>query len=230
MIREGRIASIGESKAPPAGVRVIDGTGKYVIPGLIDMHAHIVGLEPRFNRDTTLPFLRTLLRFGVTTVRDPGAITSDAVVLRRMLRDGQVEGPQLFTAGRILNSSDFNPEPFVIVRDEAQVRDEIRWQARAGVDVIKVYSSMPPNLVAVAIGEAHKHGLPVIGHVQRTTWTEAAKRELHEGLDGGGIRRGEEIVAHSPATHSEDASARRAARRRHGHADAVDRSGAQPAR
>jgi imidazolonepropionase-like amidohydrolase len=66
------------------------------------------------------------------------------------------------------------------VRDEAQVRDEIRWQAKAGVDVIKVYSSMPRNLVAAAIGEAHKLGLPVIGHVQRTTWTEAAKL----GIDG----------------------------------------------
>jgi len=180
VIREGRIASIEATKAPREGASVIDATGKYVIPGLIDMHAHVVGLEPRFNRKTTLPFLRTLLRFGVTTVRDPGAITSDAIVLRRMLQDGEVEGPRLFTAGRILNSSNFNPEPFVIVRDEAQVRDEIRWQAKAGVDVIKVYSSMPPNLVAVAIDEAHKHGLPVIGHVHRTTWTEAARM----GIDG----------------------------------------------
>ena len=179
VIREGRIIAIEDTK-PRSGVHIIDATNKYVIPGLIDMHAHLVGLEQRFHRENALAFLRLFLKFGVTTVRDPGAITSEAIVLRRMLRDGDVAGPQLFTAGRILNSSDFNPEPFVIVRDEAQVRDEIRWQARAGVDFIKVYSSMPPELVKVAIDEAHKQGLPIIGHVQRTTWTEAANM----GIDG----------------------------------------------
>ena len=115
------------------------------------------------------------MQFGVTTVRDPGAITADAVLLRRLLREGAVDGPQLFTAGRILIATDFRPPGFAPVQDEASVRDEVRWQARAGVDAIKVYSSMPPDLVAVAIEEAHAHGLPVIGQLQRTTWTEAAR-------------------------------------------------------
>lgn len=172
----------------PAGARVIDASGKFVIPGLIDMHAHVLTnvwnekgeLEPRYDRAVTLANLALYLRFGVTTVRDPGAQTADAVLLRELVRSGRVAGPEIFTAGRILNSSNFNPEPFVIVRDEAAVREEIRWQARAGVDAIKVYSSMPPELVRVAVDEAHRHGLPLIGHVQRTTWTEAARL----GIDG----------------------------------------------
>jgi len=190
VLRDGRIAAIEEALtfSHPEGTRVIDGSGKYVIPGLIDMHAHVAGDvisekgEPgdRWDREVALSFLRSLLQIGVTTVRDPGAIMPDALLLRRLLREGEVDGPRLFTAGRILIDSDFRPPGFVPVHDEAAVREEIRWQATAGVDVVKVYSSMPPNLVAAAIAEAHAHGLPVIGHLQRTTWTEAARM----GIDG----------------------------------------------
>jgi len=188
LIRDGRIAQIESNIAPPAFAKVIDASGKFVIPGLIDMHAHISGDvmnekgEPgdRWDRDVALSFLGTFLRFGVTTIRDPGAITADALLLRRLLREGEVEGPQLFTAGRILNDSDFRPPAFQPVHDEAAVRREIQWQALAGVDLIKIYSSMKPGLTAAAIDEAHRHGLPIVGHLQRTTWTEAARL----GIDG----------------------------------------------
>lgn len=190
VLRAGRIAEIADAAtfAHPSGARVIDGAGRFVIPGLIDMHAHLLGLlwnekgdlEDRWNRAVAQSFMTTCLRFGVTTVRDPGAVTENAVLVRRLLREGEIDGPALFVAGRILNSSSFNPEPFVIVRNEAQIRDEVRWQSNAGVDFIKIYSSMTPELTAIAIDEAHQRGLPVIGHLQRTTWTEAARF----GIDG----------------------------------------------
>ena len=172
----------------PDGAHVIDATGKNVIPGLVDMHAHLLlhkwneqgELAPRYDRESTLAHLRLFLRFGVTTVRDPGSETADAVLLRDLVRDRKVVGPTIFTAGRILTNSNFNPEPFVTVRDEDAVREEIRWQAQAGVDAIKVYASMPPELVKVAIEEAHRHDLPLLGHLQRTTWTEGARM----GIDG----------------------------------------------
>src|SRR5688572_2223731 len=115
VLTDGRIASIEDAAtfAHPHGARVIDGTGKFLIPGLIDMHAHVAGDvmnekgEPgdRWEREFALSFLRSLLAFGVTTVRDPGAITADALVLRSALRSGELEGPELFTAGRILSRS-----------------------------------------------------------------------------------------------------------------------------
>lgn len=183
-----RIVCVAARCPRPKDAEVIDASGKFVIPGLIDMHAHLLthpwdekgDLEPRWDRPSVRQMLTTFLALGVTTIRDPGSETGDAVMIRRQLAEGKLAGPRLVTAGRILNASSFNPEPFVTVRTEDAVRDEIRWQAAAGVDLIKVYSSMPPPLVAAAIDEAHKLGLPVIGHVQRTTWTEAARL----GIDG----------------------------------------------
>jgi imidazolonepropionase-like amidohydrolase len=166
-----------------AEATVIDGTGKYVIPGLVDMHAHLLvnhtnekgEVAPRYDQAATIDHLALFLRYGVTTVRDPGSRTADAVLFRRLVAEGKIAGPTIFTAGRILNSSNFNPEPFVITKDERAIRDEIHFQAAAGVDFVKVYSSMTPDLLKVAVDEARRHQLPVVGHVQRTTWTEAAR-------------------------------------------------------
>lgn len=169
--------------SPPPGARVIDSRGRYLLPGFVEMHAHVLThpwdeegkLLPRFDRAATLGMLRLMLAHGITTVRDPGSETETAVTLRRMLAEGDAEGPTLRTAGRILIASDFNPEPFAPVKDEKAVRDEIRWQAAAGVDFIKVYSSFRPDLLKIAVDEAHAHKLPVLGHLQRTTWTQAAE-------------------------------------------------------
>lgn len=184
-IRRDRITAVAPSAGykPPTGARVLDLPGRYVVPGFVEMHAHLFShpwdekgeLMPRFDREATLEMLRLLLAHGITTVRDPGSETEAAVTLRRMIAEGKVTGPSLLTAGRIVNASSFNPEPFAPVKDEAAIRREIRWQAAAGVDFIKVYSSMTPELLKVAVEEAHAHGLRVIGHLQRTTWTQAAE-------------------------------------------------------
>jgi imidazolonepropionase-like amidohydrolase len=188
-VRVGDVCIAGERiGAKCDAAAVIDGTGKYLVPGFADMHAHLFehgrdekgNLRPRFDRAAIEQSLRMFLDFGVTTIRDPGAETEAAVTLRNMVAKGALPGPDISTCGRILNSTDFDPEPFVPVHSEAEIRREIRWQKAAGVDCIKVYAWMPPDFVAAAIDEAHKNGLPIIGHLQRTTWTEAARL----GIDG----------------------------------------------
>ncbi|HEX2571330.1 MAG TPA: amidohydrolase family protein, partial [Polyangia bacterium] len=176
------------SYVPPAGARVLDLPGRYVTPGFVDMHVHLLlhpwdaegNITPQYDRAAVVKILRLLLAHGVTTLRDPGSPTEAAVQFRQLVRAGTLVGPNIVTAGRILNASDFPVEPFVRVESAAAVREEIRWQARVGVDLIKIYSSIGPDLARVAITEAHALGLPVIGHLQRTSWTEAA--EL--GIDG----------------------------------------------
>ncbi len=167
---------------PPKGATMHDLPGRYVVPGFVDMHAHVLfpPLDddgrplPAFDRDSSLALLRTLLENGITTVRDPGDATEAAVVVRGMLARGEIAGPRLLTAGRILTAAPMRHAIYAPVTNEQEVRDEVAWQAHAGVDFIKVYQDLPPALVRAAIDEAHRRGLRVIGHVQSTTWTEAA--------------------------------------------------------
>jgi imidazolonepropionase-like amidohydrolase len=188
VLRGERIVRVGPHAAHAADAGVIECGGRYVVPGFIDMHVHVLthpwddkgALEPRFNREASLAMLRLLLQQGVTTIRDPGSETEAAVTLRDLVNGGKAAGPRIFTAGRIINASPFNPEPFLPVKTAEDVRREVRWQKAAGVDAIKIYASMPPDLTKVAIEEAHAAGLPVIGHLQRTSWTEAANL----GIDG----------------------------------------------
>jgi len=189
LIDGARIAAIGATGSLRASdSEVVPLPGRFVVPGFIDLHAHVMlhpwdergHIRPRWDRAAALEMLRAMLAYGVTTVRDPGAETEAAVALRAAIAGGRVVGPTLFTAGRMLNASDFDPEPFAPVHDAEAVRREIRWQAALGVDAIKLYSAMPPALVKVAIEEAHAHQLPVVGHLQATSWTEAAAL----GIDG----------------------------------------------
>jgi imidazolonepropionase-like amidohydrolase len=167
----------------PAGARVIDLPGRYIMPGFVEMHAHVLfpplGEDGRplasFDRETSLGLLRTLLMNGITTVRDPGDATEAAVAVRGQLARDEITGPRLLTAGRILTTAPMQHAIYVTVTNEEDVRKEVNAQADAGVDFIKLYQELPPALVRAAIEEAHRRGLRVIGHLQSTTWTDAAR-------------------------------------------------------
>jgi imidazolonepropionase-like amidohydrolase len=182
LISDGNIVAVGP-KLDGGDAKVVPLMGRWLVPGFMDLHVHLFlhpwdekgAIQPRWDREATLAMLRQLLAHGVTTVRDPGAETEAAVTLRDAVAAKKLLGPRIFTAGRMLNTSDFAPEPFARVRSPADVEREISWQAALGVDAIKVYSGMPPQLVRVAVASARAHGLPVLAHLQATTWTEAAE-------------------------------------------------------
>jgi imidazolonepropionase-like amidohydrolase len=157
-------------------VKVINLTGKYVIPGLFDMHAHVAGVwSSSYNQTVSENTLNSLLDNGITTIRNPGGPTKESVALRDAVATGQIKGPQIFTAGRLINGPQF-PTKFVetIVNTEAEIREEVKRQADAGVDYVKLYVGLYPNLVKTAIDEAHNQGIKVIGHLYLTSWTDAA--------------------------------------------------------
>ena len=174
-IREGRIQAIGRKLPVPAGARVLDATGKFILPGFTDMHAHVAFLRTdaysSYDRVTSERVLKMLLAYGITTVRNPAAPAVDGVRLRDDVERGRIVGPRILTAGESLNGKPFSTE--------TEIRNEVDRQAAAGVNYIKVYANSKPEQTAAAIDEAHKHGLKVIGHLQNTDWPTAAA----EGID-----------------------------------------------
>jgi imidazolonepropionase-like amidohydrolase len=157
-------------------VNVLNLTGKYVIPGLFDMHAHVAGVRKNsYNQDLSEKMLAMLLDYGVTTIRNPGGPTNQSVALKNNVSQGNIQGPTIFTAGTLLNGPQI-PIPFVErqISSEEEAREEVRNQVAAGVDYIKLYVGLPSNLVKAAIDEAHIQGTKVIGHLYMTSWTDAA--------------------------------------------------------
>lgn len=155
---------------------VLNLTGKYIMPGLFDMHAHVAGvLKYSYDQITSENTLGMLLDYGITTIRNPGGPTNESVSLKEEVLNKTIRGPEIFTAGRLLNTPEL-PVPFVEkqVSNEEDVRQEVRRQAAAGVDYIKLYVGLKPDLVKAAIDEAHSQGIKVIGHLYLTSWTNAA--------------------------------------------------------
>ena len=184
-----RIVSSAEYK-PRAGARVVDGRGKFLLPGFIDMHAHVnVGpehLNTRTNQmrgeyDPQVPrvSLGSLLHFGITTIRDPGGLTEHAVATRDSVARGLIEGPRMFVAGSVIDQTDA-PGLVATVHSPEEVRAEVRRQIAAGVDYIKLYATLTPPMVEAGIQEAHAGGRRAIGHLFLTSWSDAAR----DGIDG----------------------------------------------
>jgi imidazolonepropionase-like amidohydrolase len=175
VVVDGRIAAVGPRgrvKLPP-DAQVRDLAGRTVIPGLIDAHAHVTFLRnstsdaPEYDEATTRKVLRLLLSFGVTGARNPMAPAAVGTALRDAIAGDAVLGPRLRTAGDWLDVRRF-PSPDA-------VRREVERQAAYGIDDVKLYAGLPPELVAAGVEEAHARGLRVIGHLQATGWTEAAR-------------------------------------------------------
>ena len=158
---------------------LIDLSGKYIIPGLFDMHAHVAGvLNNSFNKTLSEEMLHRLLAYGITTIRNPGGPTEQSVNLKKDINSHILKGPQIFTAVRLLNSP-LVSIPFVKkVNSTSDVIEEINYQAKAGVDFIKLYIGLTPELVKEAIDKAHSLGIKVIGHLYLTSWTYAANSDI----------------------------------------------------
>ena len=181
VINGSRIADLSNNATvnpdlPFADKIVINLTGKYIIPGLFDMHAHVGNvLKNSYNQSESEDMLSMLLAYGITTIRNTGGPTEQSVALKKNISEGKIMGPQIFTAGQLLNTPQI-PVPFVEkqVVTEQDVRQEVRNQIEAGVDYVKLYVGLTPKLVQAAIHEAHSNGTKVIGHLYLTSWTYAA--------------------------------------------------------
>jgi imidazolonepropionase-like amidohydrolase len=150
------IALVGPHK--PAGfnvdAKVIDATGKTLLPGLWDMHAHVGDNDGLLN-----------LAAGVTTVRDLANDTDSLLARRRRIAEGKEIGTRIVIAGIIDGRGPFQGPTKVLVSTEAEARAAVDNYKKLGYVQIKIYSSVPPAIVPAIIDEAHKNGLRVSGHI-----------------------------------------------------------------
>jgi hypothetical protein len=165
VIADSRLTAVGPSSPLhiPGGTRVIDASGKFLIPGLADMHVHLTGAgEPMGSREFILPLL---IANGVTTVRDMGGSVALLKQLRQEIASGNRIGPQIFFTGPYLDGDPPYFQPCIIVRNAQDAIAGVQQLKSDGVDFIKVQSRLQPAAY-FAIADASRHaGMRYVGHV-----------------------------------------------------------------
>jgi imidazolonepropionase-like amidohydrolase len=158
-----------DGQATSATSQTINGKGKILLPGLWDMHAHLVA-------DTAFLDIAT----GVTTVRDLGNPIDDLTKLRREIDGGSQIGPRVVSAGLIDGPGPYQGPIKVLAATPEEARQCVDRYADLGYVQIKIYSSVKPELVPVIVEEAHKRGLRVSGHVPSGM---IAEQFVRDGVD-----------------------------------------------
>jgi imidazolonepropionase-like amidohydrolase len=190
IVAAGPLASI---KIPP-GARVIDTDGMTMMPGIMDMHVHLMILgHGDYNywfqnyasqwRDVVMPIsAKELLMAGVTTARDLGAPLDDIVAVKKRIERGEIPGPRLFVSGPFLQHTAPPLEAKFrwAVNGPEDGRKKVDTVVDGGADVIKLIDQdqMTPDEVKAIVDEAHKRGKPVVAHAHRSD-------EIRQGLRAG---------------------------------------------
>jgi imidazolonepropionase-like amidohydrolase len=156
LIRGDRIVAIGPSSdvALPREARVVDGEGRWLMPGLADMHVHL------WNADHLTLFLAN----GVTLVRNMWGSPMQ-LGMRASLADGRLFGPELITAGPLMDGRPPIWQGSTVVDSVEDAHTYVGQVARAGFDLIKVYNHLTPEVYAALVDAAQENDIPVGGHV-----------------------------------------------------------------
>jgi imidazolonepropionase-like amidohydrolase len=160
--------SVGHTSIPD-GAQIIDAQGKWIIPGLIDSHAHA--------QDADETPLGLYLANGVTTIRNPGGNITVLRLTRERLLRGELVGPRLFFAGPVLDGlPPVWPNISLLVDTPQRATSAVNFLADQGVDFVKVYNNVKEPELKAIVETAKKRGLPVAGHIPRSmTMTHAVE-------------------------------------------------------
>jgi len=155
IIRNGKIETIGSFQEIeiPGNATQIDGSGRYLMPGLVDMHAHIE------HEDAMILFLAN----GVTTVRNLWGCPKHLTWKKRILM-GELTGPSIYTAGTLVDGPPGSWDDSIILENPEDAEKFVIDQKEKGYDFIKVYYLKKEPFYAL-LAAAHEHNIPVIGHV-----------------------------------------------------------------
>ncbi len=166
LIRGDRIVSVGPTRALPRGTQVIDGRGKFLLPGFWDMHVH-----------TTVPTGRSLLALyvanGVTGVRDMAGEWPVLQAWRAEIAAGTLVGPRIVASGPYLEGGPM-PIPHLLARDPGEAQAAVDSLVAMGVDFIKLHGQLSRETYFAIARRARERGIPFTGHVPRSVGSAAA--------------------------------------------------------
>jgi imidazolonepropionase-like amidohydrolase len=197
LIVDDRIVTVGPRSEVdvPGGTPVVSTEGMTVMPGLFDMHVHLMilghGDYARWHElfgdklaDEVMPIAaRQLLEAGVTSARDLGAPLDDILDVKQRIASGEIPGPRLFVSGPFIQHTPYEPweaEYRWGVSGADDARQKVQQIIDAGVDVIKLIDQdqLTTEEVAAVVETAHANGKPVVAHAHRPD-------EIRIGLDAG---------------------------------------------
>lgn len=183
------IEAVGDlaSHDVPDGARLIDGTGRVLMPGLMDLHVHIFDEAD----------LAASLVHGVTTVRNLGGMPFHLPMAQR-IAEGRLAGPRLITTGTIINErGGRNANPLqTLISDPQEARETVRRQYEQGYRHLKLYSNVSRENFAAILDEADRLGMSVSGHP--VEGTEADPMDISRTLESDyrTVEHAESIVWH----------------------------------
>jgi imidazolonepropionase-like amidohydrolase len=158
VVKDGKIVEMGASDKvkAPAGALQIDGRGKYLMPGLADLHIHLSD----YNEQHNAAMLRLYVANGVTTILNLYG-TPHHLELRAKIRSGAVFGPEFYTSGPFISNAPVHtPTPDEVERGVVE-------QKRAGYDFIKIHGDFSRDAYHRLFQVARREGIRVIGHAPR---------------------------------------------------------------
>ena len=156
IVRNDKIEAIG-SRAEvdvPRRMRTVDLTGKFIVPGLIDGHVHL--------QRWTLP---RFLAAGVTSVRDVHGPFDSIIALREQANLGSLTSPRIFSAGAMIDAAPATYSDAFVVGGANEARKAVDKLAVTGVDYVKTYTRITPELMRAIVDEAQTFGLRVTAHL-----------------------------------------------------------------
>jgi imidazolonepropionase-like amidohydrolase len=147
----------------PKGTRVVDARGKFLIPGLWDMHTHLLGGVPPGCPEVTFPLT---VAHGITGVREVGSYLDFLYAWREEVESGRTVGPRIVGTGRLIDGvPPVVPGIASVARTPGDARLTVDILARRGADFVKAYEMLSRDAFFALVEQAKKRGLPVVAHV-----------------------------------------------------------------
>jgi len=177
IIRDGRIAALGDASATPApaGALVLDLTGKSVIPGLVMMHEHLYyPTGPGVYGNLAESFTRLYLAGGVTSMRTAGNVNGYGEInIARAIQRGEKPGPWIDATAPYLQGPGLGIGQMYELKNADDARRMVNFWADAGATSFKAYMNITRAELRAAVEEAHRRGLKITGHLCSVTYHEA---------------------------------------------------------